>query len=108
MTWPRERNFRVGQAFQPADCALAGSVRQESLTYMEFYRLRRYNFLTALHGPQQRVLDMNRWLGIALLALGSFCVVVPGSLDANVKKGGMRVPFAPLWSGDAPGAKGKD
>jgi acetyl esterase/lipase len=59
---------------------------------------------------------MKRMLGIALLTIGSlYLASISDSHEGNDKakkpagKGvGMRVDLQPLWSGDAPGAKGKE
>lgn len=51
---------------------------------------------------------MNRAIGILVFA--GVCLGVVNTSGAQGKKPGldMRVPFTPLWKGDAPGAKGKD
>lgn len=55
---------------------------------------------------------MNRLLGIALLLFAGLSLASVGQSGggkAKEKKApGMRVPFTPLWVGDAPGAKGKE
>ena len=59
---------------------------------------------------------MKQMLGIALLTIGSLCLAaISDSHEGNDrakkpagKDVGMRVDLQPLWSGDAPGAKGKE
>jgi acetyl esterase/lipase len=53
---------------------------------------------------------MKRILACSLLIAFVYCLLWPNETCGQAKKPGldMRVPFTPLWQGDAPGAKGKE